>query len=65
VLESLREVYRYDAEAETQRLTPEARLRFHQEHSQLVMDALHAWFLAQFAEKWNPTRVWARPALIA
>jgi transposase len=51
VLESLREVYRYDAEAEAQGLTPEARLRFHQRHSQPVMDALHAWFLAQFAEK--------------
>jgi transposase len=51
VLESLREVYRYDAEAEAQGLTPEARLRFHQQHSQPVMDALHAWFLAQFAEK--------------
>jgi transposase len=51
VLESLREVYRYDAEAEAQGLTPEARLRFHQEHSQPVMGALHAWFLAQFAEK--------------
>ena len=44
VLESLREVYRYDAEAE-------ARLRYHQEHSQPVMDALEAWFKAQFAEK--------------
>jgi transposase len=51
VLESLREVYRYDAEAEAQGLSPEARLRFHQEHSQPVMDALQAWFLAQFAEK--------------
>jgi hypothetical protein len=30
---------------------PEERLRFHQEHSQPVMEALHAWFLAQFAEK--------------
>jgi len=51
VLESLREVYRHEAEAEERGLTPEARLRFHQEHSQPVMDALHAWFLAQFAEK--------------
>jgi transposase len=51
VLESFREVYRYDAEAEERSLTPEERLRFHQEHSQPVMDALHAWFLAQFAEK--------------
>ena len=51
VLESLRDVYRYDAEAEEQGLTPEERLRFHQEHSQPVMDALQTWFLAQFAEK--------------
>src|ERR1019366_5244 len=51
VLESFREVYRYDAEAEERGLTPEERLRFHQEHSQPVMDALQAWFKAQFAEK--------------
>ena len=29
----------------------EERLHFHQEHSQPVMEKLHAWFLAQFAEK--------------
>ena len=51
VLESLRDVYRYDAEAEERGLTPEERLRFHQEHSQPLMDALHAWFETQFAEK--------------
>jgi len=50
VLESLREVSR-SAEAEERGLTPAERLRFHQEHSQPVMDALQAWFLAQFAEK--------------
>jgi transposase len=51
VLESFRDVYRYDAEAEERGLTPEERLRFHQERSQPVMDALHAWFEAQFNEK--------------
>jgi transposase len=51
VLESLRDVYRYDADAEAQGLSPEARLRYHQKHSQPVMDALEAWFKAQFAEK--------------
>jgi transposase len=51
VLETLREVYRYDAEAEELGLSPEARLRFHQEHSRPVMDALHAWLSAQFEEK--------------
>jgi transposase len=51
VLESFGEVYRYDADAEARGLTPEERLRFHQEHSQPVMDALHAWFEAQLKEK--------------
>lgn len=51
VLESFGKVYRYDAEAEERGLTPEARLRFHQERSQPVMDTLHAWFEAQFVEK--------------
>jgi len=51
VLESLRDVYRYDAEAEKLGFAPEERLRFHQEHSRPVMEALHAWFEAQFAEK--------------
>ena len=51
VLETLGEVYGYDAQAEELDLSPEERLRFHQEHSRPVMDALHAWFKAQFAEK--------------
>jgi len=51
VLESLRDVYRYDAEAEARGLSPEARLRFHQQHSEPVMTQLHAWFEAQFKEK--------------
>ena len=51
VLESFAEVYRCDAEAEARALSPEARLRFHQEHSGPVMENLHAWLQAQFAEK--------------
>ena len=51
VLESFRDIYRYEAETKRRGLSPEERLRFHQEHSQPMMDALHAWFLAQFAEK--------------
>jgi hypothetical protein len=51
VLESFRDIYRYEAEAKRRGLVPEERLRFHQEHSQPVMDALHAWFEAQFVEK--------------
>jgi hypothetical protein len=51
VLESFRDIYGYEAEAKRRGLVPEERLRFHQEHSQPVMDALHAWFEAQFVEK--------------
>ena len=51
VLESLGEVYGYDAQAEEQGLSPEERLRFHQEHSGPVMEKLHVWLRAQFEER--------------
>jgi transposase len=51
VLESFAEVYGYDAQAEERGLSPEERLRFHQEHSGPVMEKLHGWLSAQFAEK--------------
>ena len=55
VLESFAAIYRYDAEAEERALSPEARLRFHQEHSGPVMEKLHAWLHAQFdARKVEP-----------
>ena len=43
VLESLGEVYQYEAQAKAHNLSPDARLRFHQEHRQKVMDELHQW----------------------
>jgi trans-aconitate methyltransferase len=51
VLETLGEVYGYDAVAQERDLSAEERLHFHQEHSRPVMDKLHAWLTAQFAEK--------------
>ncbi len=51
VLETLGEVYGYDAQAEEQGLSPEERLRFHQEHSEPVMKKLHTWLQAQFDER--------------
>ena len=51
VLETLGEGYGYDAQAEEQGLSPEERLRFHQEHSEPVMKKLHAWLQAQFDER--------------
>jgi len=51
VLESLGEVYQHDAQAKESNLSPEARLRFHQEHSQKVMDELHRWMGQQLEHK--------------
>jgi hypothetical protein len=51
VLERLAEVYRLDAQARQEGLTPEARLVLHQQQSKPVMDALHAWLKAQFDER--------------
>jgi transposase len=50
VLEQLGEVYRIDAIARNTGLSPQERLRFHQEHSKPIMDGLHKWLEAQLAE---------------
>lgn len=47
VLESLGAVYRHDAMAREQKMSPEERLGFHQQHSRPVMDRLHGWMQAQ------------------
>jgi transposase len=51
VLEDLGEVYHYDAQSKERGLTPEERLRFHQEHSGPVMNALKLWMMEQLALK--------------
>lgn len=51
VLEMLGEVYRNDAAARQQTMSPEDRLRFHQQHSRPIMDKLHDWMEAQLAER--------------
>lgn len=50
VLEQLGEVYRIDAMARNTGLSPQERLRFHQQHSKPIMDGLHKWLEAQLAE---------------
>ena len=51
VLETLGDVYKYDAEARAGKLSPAERLEFHQQHSGPVMEHLHEWLEAQFALK--------------
>jgi len=50
VWETLRDVYHHDTQAREQALSPEQRLRFHQEHREPLMKGLHAWMEAQLAE---------------
>lgn len=51
VVESLGEVYHYDAQAKDQKLSPDQRLRLHQEQSQPVMDRLQQWMTEQIDQK--------------
>jgi hypothetical protein len=51
VLETLGDVYKYDAEARERHLSAAERLAFHQQHSGPVMEQLHQWLEAQFALK--------------
>ena len=51
VLEALGEVYYNDATAREQALSAGDRLTLHQKQSGPVMEQLHAWLEAQFAEK--------------
>jgi hypothetical protein len=51
LLETLAAVYRNDALARERRLSPEARLQFHQEASGPTMEGLHDWLARQLDEK--------------
>ena len=51
VLETLGDVYKYDAEARQRHLSAAERLAFHRQHSGPVMEQLHQWLEAQFALK--------------
>src|SRR5271154_394466 len=51
LLESLAVVYHNDAEARERRLSPEARLQFHQGASGPTMQALHDWLERHLGEK--------------
>lgn len=51
VLQCLKKVYTTDAQAKQQALSPDERLRLHQEQSGPVMDELHRWLKQQFDER--------------
>ena len=51
ILDALGRVYKHDAEAREADLSPEERLRYHQEHSGTVMTELEAWLQAKFDDR--------------
>jgi transposase len=51
VLETLGDVYKYDAQAREGKLSPAERLALHQQLSAPLMEKLHQWLEAQFALK--------------
>lgn len=51
LLQTLREVYKHDALAREQKMSPEQRLLFHQEHSRPIMDGLGQWLREQVDDK--------------
>ena len=51
VLESLRQIYRHDAIARKEQMSPERRLRFHQDHSAEIMKTLKGWMNEQLEQK--------------
>jgi len=50
VLEAIRDVYQFDAQAKERELSADERLRFHQEHSGPVMAGLRTWMQGQLIE---------------
>jgi transposase len=50
VLETLGDVYKYDAEARSAQLSPPGRLLFHQQHSEPLLKTLREWMEAQLAQ---------------
>ena len=51
LLETLGEVYQYEAFCREQRMSAEERLAYHQVHSGPLMEALENWLTVQFAER--------------
>ena len=51
VLEVLKEVYKVNAQAKRQKLSPQQRLELHQAQSKPLMDDLHQWLIEQIEGK--------------
>ncbi len=51
VIEAIAKVYEHETECKKQRLTPDQRLAYHQQHSRAVMGDLKAWMEKQFEDR--------------
>jgi len=57
VIETLAEVYKYDEEANVEKMTPSERLCFHQEKSKPLMDKLEKWLEECSPEQFGKIRI--------
>jgi hypothetical protein len=51
VIEALKQVFDHDEEARDQQMSPQARLRYHQDYSRPIMDELKRWLDTQVADR--------------
>lgn len=51
VIDTLAQIYQHDAHCKKQRLSPDARLAYHQAHSGPLMKALDQWMAAQLEQR--------------
>jgi len=51
VIDALKQVFDHDEEARDQQMSPQARLAYHQEYSQPLMDELKGWLDHQLADR--------------
>jgi transposase len=51
VIDAIAKIYKHEAHCKEQKLTPEQRLAYHQEHSGPVMEELKAWMEQQIQER--------------
>jgi len=51
MLEDFKQIYHFDAQARERKLSPQARLEFHQANSGPIAEALQLWIQSQFDDK--------------
>lgn len=54
VINKIGEIYKHDKTAKTENMTPEERLRYHQQHSKPIIEELYTWISQQYDKEKEP-----------